>query len=179
MRNWFKRRSATPVLVSTDTSPNGAYSGLRQLAFATNRTEGGEIPAPSPDAPAWGVLMETGLGEVTVTLRALGDGTTSLYFSHGAFILGGNTNEVLCKATKAFIDQANKSLPHLEPCDVFPIPAAEHTVFYVLTDSGLLTGGALQNDLGYGRHPLSTLFHSGHEVFSQLRMISEANKTGT
>lgn len=173
MRNWFKKGPPTPVRVLSDTSPNGVYSGLRQMALSINRSES-EISAPSPDAPAWGVLMETGHGEVTVTLRALGDGTTSLYLSNGGGILGGNQHEALCTATRAFIDQANHSLAHLEPCDVFPIPAAEHTVFYVLTDSGVLTGGALQNDLGYGRHPLSTLFHAGHEVISQLRLISQA-----
>ena len=65
---------------------------------------------------------------------------------------------------------------HLEHCVVFPIPAPEHTGFYVLTDSGVLTGGAQQNDLGYRRHPLSSLFHAGHEVISQLRLISEASQ---
>jgi hypothetical protein len=120
--------------------------------------------------------METGHGEVTVTLVALGD-TTSLYLSNGGGILGGNQQEALRTANKAFINQANRSLAYLEPCDVFPIPAAEHTVFYVLTDAGVLTGGAMQNDLGYGRDPLSALFHAGHEVITQLRLISESTKT--
>jgi len=176
MLNWFKKRPPTPVRVSSDTSPNGVYSGLRQMALSTIRSES-EIPAASPDAPAWGVLMETGHGEVTVTLRAFGDGTTSLYLSNGGGILGGNQHEVLRSATGRLIDQANHSLAHLEPCDAFPIPAPEHTVFYVLTDAGVLTGGALQNDLGYGRHPLSTLFQAGHDVISQLRLISESGKT--
>jgi hypothetical protein len=145
------------------------------MALSTNRSES-EIPTPSLDAPAWGILMETGHGEVTVTLRALGDGTTSLYLSNGGGILGGNQHEALCKATRSFIDQANESIDHLKPCDVFPIPAAAHTIFYVLTDSGVLTGGALQTDLGYGRHPLSSLFHAGDDVITQLRLISEATE---
>lgn len=173
MRNWFKKRPVTSARVSSDTSPNGVYSGLRQMALSTNRTEVG-IPTPAPEAPAWGVLMETGHGDVTVTLRAFDDGTTSLYLSNGGGILGGNQHEALRKASKAFINQANQSRSDLELCDVFPIPAGGHTVFYVLTDRGILTGGALENDLGYGRHPLSSLFHAGHEVISQLRLISEA-----
>jgi hypothetical protein len=91
------------------------------MALSLNRSEA-EIPAPSPDAPAWGVLMETGYGEVTVTLRALGDGTTSLYLSNGGGILGGNQHEALRTAGRAFIDQANRSLAHLEPWMYFPFP---------------------------------------------------------
>ena len=49
-----------------------------------------------------------------------------------------------------------------------------HTVFYVLTDSGILTDNALEDDLGYNRHPLSALFHAGHEVITQLRLMSES-----
>jgi hypothetical protein len=61
----------------------------------------------------------------------------------------------------------------LKRCETCPIPEPAHTVFYVLTDSGILTGGALENDLGHGRHALSPLFHAGHEVISQLRLISD------
>jgi len=118
--------------------------------------------------------METGYDSVTVTLVALSDGSTSLYFSNGGGLIGGHSHEDVRRANSAFINQANHSLPDLKPCETFPIPEPAHTVFYVLTDSGILTGGALEDDLGYGRHQLSTLFHAGHEVISQLRMISEA-----
>jgi hypothetical protein len=61
----------------------------------------------------------------------------------------------------------------LKTSESFPIPEPAHTIFYVLTDSGILTGGALENDLGFGRHPLSPLFHAGHEVITQLRLVSD------
>jgi hypothetical protein len=172
MPGWFKKRSETPARVSTDTSPNGVYSGLRQQALTTNRIEIG-IDAPAPEAPAWGVLMETGYDSATVTLLALSDGTTSLYFSNGGGVIGGQAHEAVRQANRAFLSQTNHSLQHLRLGDLFPIPEPAHTVFYVLTDSGILTGGALEDDLGYGRHQLSALFHAGHEVISQLRSISE------
>ena len=168
---WYRKKTR----VSSDTSPNGVYSGLRHNALTIKRLEVG-IPSPSPGAPAWGVLMETGHGPVTVTLFALADGTTSLYFSNGAGVIGGQGNEMVRKANGAFLNQANQLLAHLKPTASFPIPEPAHTVFYVLTDSGILEGGALENDLGYGRHPLSPLFHAGHEVISQLRLTSEANE---
>ena len=172
MPGWFKKRSENPARVSTDTSPNGVYSGLRQQALSTSRTGIG-IAAPSPETPAWGVLMETGYDSVTVTLFALSDGTTSLYFSNGGGVIGGQSHEAVRSANRAFLVEANHSLQYLTPSETFPIPETAQTIFYVLTDSGILTGGALENDLGYGKHPLSSLFHAGHEVISQLRLISE------
>ena len=119
--------------------------------------------------------METGHGPVTATLFALADGTTSLYLSNGGGVIGGQGHETVRTANASFINQANHSLEHLKPTDMFPIPEPAHTVFYVLTDSGILTGGALENDLGYDRHPLSPLFHAGHELITQLRLVSEAD----
>ena|SRR5437660_7716994 len=168
---WFKKRSNTPARVATDKSPNGVYSGLRTQALTTNRTEVGI--ALTTAGPAWGTLMETGYDGVTVTLFALSDGTTSLYFSNGGGVIGGQAHEAVRRANEAFLNQANHSLQHLARSERYPIPEPAHTVFYVLTDSGILTGGALENDLGYGRHALSPLFHVGHEVISQLRLISD------
>lgn len=171
---WFKKRSDTPAKVLTDTSPNGVYSSLRHQALSTNRSEA-EIAVPPTDAPAWGILMETGYDEATATLLALSSGTTSLYISNGSGVIGGEGHQSVLKANAAFLNQANHSLQYFEPCTGFPIPAAGHTIFYVLTDSGILTATALENDLGYGRHELSALFHAGHEVISQLRLISEGS----
>ena len=168
---WFKKRSSAPIRVATDMSPNGVYSGLRTQALTTNRTEVGIPPAAA--GPAWGTLMETGYDGATATLFALSDGTTSLYFSNGGGVIGGQAHEAVRRANEAFLNQANHSLQHLERCETYQIPEPAHTVFYVLTDSGILTGGALENDLGYGRHALSLLFHAGHEVISQLRLISD------
>jgi hypothetical protein len=42
-----------------------------------------------------------------------------------------------------------------------------------LTDSGVLSGVDRDEDLSFGRHRLSLLFHAGHQVITQLRIISE------
>ena len=61
---------SNPPQVGTDRSSGEAYSALRHQALSTQRTEVG-IPAPSSEAPAWGILMETGYPETTATLFAL------------------------------------------------------------------------------------------------------------
>jgi hypothetical protein len=157
----------------TDRSSGEAYSALRRQALSTQRTQVG-IPAPPPEAPVWGVLMETGYPGATATLFALSDGTTSLYLSSSGGVIGGHAHESVRQANAALLQTANHYYQHLKPSDSFPVPATGHTLFYVLTDSGVLSGGGLEDDLGYGRHPLSPLFHAGHRVITQLRLISES-----
>jgi hypothetical protein len=119
--------------------------------------------------------METRYESATATLLALADGTTSLYLSNGGGIIGGHGHEAVRQSNARLIQKANGSLQNLQRCETFPIPAVGHTFFYVLTDAGILTGGALEDDLGFGRHQLSSLFHAGHDVITQLRLISEAD----
>lgn len=164
--------------VSTDTSPDGVYSGLRHQALSVRRTEVG-IADPPLEAPAWGILMETGYEPETVTLFALADGTTSLYFSNGGGMIGGHSHEPVRRANVHLMHEANQKLPLFKSCDAFPVPAPGRTIFYLLTDSGVLTAEANEDDLGYGRHVLSTLFHAGHEVITQLRLISEAEESSS
>ena len=168
---WFKKRSDTPARVANDTSPNAVYSGLRQQALARKGADIGITP--SADAPAWGVLMESRYKSVTMTLMALGDGTTSMYLSNGGGVIGGQGHEAVRHVNAAFLNQANQSLSHLKRCETFPIPELGQTIFYVLTDSGVLTGSGADDHLANGNHQLSTLFHAGHAVINQLRVASE------
>jgi hypothetical protein len=58
----------------------------------TTRADIGVSSASSEGVPL-GVLMETGYDSATVTLFALSDGTTSLYFSNGGGVIGGQGQE--------------------------------------------------------------------------------------
>jgi hypothetical protein len=176
MRNLFPRLfggSSNPPRVGTDRISGEMYSALRHQALSTQRTEVG-IPAPPPEAPAWGILMETGYPQATATLLALSDGTTSLYLSSGGGVIGGHAHQSVRQANAALLETANQYYQHLRPRESFPVPATGHTLFYILTDSGVLSGGSREDDLGHGRHPLSPLFHAGHRVITQLRLMSES-----
>ena len=176
MRNLFRRLfggSSDPAESGPDQSSGETYSALRHQALSIQRAEIG-IPAPPPEAPAWGILMETGYPEATATLLALGDGTTSLYLSSCGGVIGGHAHQNVRQANAEFVETANRNYQHLEITDSFPVPAEGQTFFYVLTDSGVFTGDGREEDLGLGRHPLSPLFHAGHRVITQLRLISES-----
>ena len=147
MLNFFRKLfggSPSSPRGPTTASSSGVYPGLRHQALSTPRTELG-IPAPPPEAPAWGILMETGYrGGTTATLFALSDGTTSLYLSSGGGVIGGHAQEDVRQANAALIETANQYRQHLKPSESFPLPATGQTIFYVLTDSGVLSGGALR-----------------------------------
>ena len=159
--------------VSTDTTPDGTYSRLRHRALSVSRIELGIDERPST-APVWGIMMESGYDDATMTLFALADGTTSIYFSNGGGVIGGHGHETVRNANVELLKEANQHLRLVQPRDAFPVPANDNTIFYLLTDSGVLAAAANTDDLGYGRHALSTLFHAAHEVITQLRLISEA-----
>src|SRR5215210_4876204 len=115
MRNLFRRLfggSPGPEQSGTDGSGDETYSALRRQALSIQRSDVG-IPEPPPEAPAWGILMETGYPEASATLLALGDGTTSLYLSTGGGIIGGHAPEGVRQANAEFLDTANQYYQHL------------------------------------------------------------------
>jgi len=169
---WFKKHKTKRTLLANDTSPNGVYSGLRQQALTRRSSEIGIVPAS--DTEAWGVLMEWEYKGINLTLLTLADGTTSLYISNGGGVIGGQSHETVRRASAALLAEVNSQLAHLRKCETFPPPEVDHTIFYVLTDAGMLCGGGLSDDLGYNRHVLSAAFHAGHELLTQLRLVSEA-----
>jgi len=126
---------------------------------------------PTRGAGVWGVLMETGYPEATVTLVALLDGTASLYFENGGGIIGGGDHESLSRAATAMASAADGFIQYCSKTDTFPLPETDDTTFYILTTSGIFTFSAKEEELGENRQSLSPLFHAGHEVIGQLGMI--------
>lgn len=117
--------------------------------------------------------METGFPEGSSTLVALSDGSASIYLSSGGGSIGGGAHETLRKAAQAMVALAGKFQPHATATKEFPTPKDGQTIFYLMTDAGVFTVAAPEQDLGEERHAWSPLFHAGHEVISRYRMIEE------
>jgi hypothetical protein len=170
MLGWLKKLfggSSSPP----DPGSGGMYSVFRDQALALQRSSVG-IPVPPSDVAIWGMLMETGYGNATATLFALMDGTTSLYLSSGGGVIGGQAHDSVRAANAAFLSVANQMSHYLVATNAFPLPETGGVIFYGLTDSGVVTGSAPEDDLGHGRHPLSPLFHAGYGVLTELRRFS-------
>jgi len=117
--------------------------------------------------------METGFPEGTATLVSMSDGSASLYCSGGGGVIGGIGHETVRRAATAFVGLAGHHQSNMTATKTFPLPRAGRTIFYVLTDSGVFSAEADENDLGEQRHALSPLFYAGQDVITQLRLTSD------
>jgi len=120
----------------------------------------------------WGVVMETGFPEATVTLVSLADGSTSMYFSSGGGVIGGAGHETVRKAALRMCLVADSFVSSCSPATEFPFPERGHTIFYILTKNGKVTSASLEKDLGEQKHPMSSLFYAGQDVITQLRLVT-------
>jgi len=132
--------------------------------------------SPSEDLPhVWAALMEWKMGANTVTLAAVADGTTSLYFSNGGGIIGGGEHEKVRVAARKFVVVMDKLLPlwvAKEPLGVVDTAVC----FAVLTYDGIQAGRDREERLKDKKSPAWPAFYLGHEVITQLRLSSEAKR---
>jgi hypothetical protein len=148
------------------------YPEMRDLMLHGSRAAFGLSGSFAKNQP-WGVLMETGYAEGSATLVAMADGSASIYLSSGGGTIGGITHETIRKAAQQMVQIASQFQPQMNPTTAFPLPQKGETIFYVLTDSGIFSASAVEDELGENRHPLSRLFHAGHAVISEFRLIDE------
>jgi len=150
------------------------YRGLREQILGLDPAEAGITAAP--ESGLWGGLMEMGLDNGTATLVALADGTTSLYFSTGGGVIGGGFRPPVAEATRSFLASLDAHLADLVPDASTELPAAGRTALVALTRGGRLRAEAAEDDLGYGRHPLSPVFLAAHDVITELRILQESRE---
>lgn len=150
------------------------FADLRKQALSGTRESFGIDASATPSTP-WCVVMETGFAEGSFTLVAFSDGSASIYLSSGGGSIGGGAHQTISKAAQAMVALAAKFQPRASATKAFPLPRDGQTTFYLRTDSGVFTATAPEEDLGEGRHPWSPLFHAGHEIITQYRII-EARK---
>ncbi len=124
----------------------------------------------------YGVLMETGYPEAVATLVTIADGTVSLYFSNGGGIIGVGQHEGPRKASELFLKDAANYLAQAQKTKDYPLPTVGNTRFYFLTNDGVFTYEAKEDDLGNNRLPLSSLFYKGQEVITAARIVDEQQR---
>lgn len=144
------------------------YAGLRSRVLELDPKTVGI--APTPEAPrVYGVLMETGYDDYSVTLVSLADGTTSLYFSTGGGVIGCGEQEPVRVVSQAFVRAADEALELLQPSDGVEGPTAGRTIIRALTYDGPCLVDALEVEFGEGNHPASDLFYCGQDVITAIR----------
>ena len=148
------------------------YQEFRNLVFTISPQDIGiEMKA---ETEPWGILMEFGLPGVAVTLVAFGNGEASMYFSSGGGVIGGGENETVRKAAKAFVAFSETYLEKMKPVSTYPLPKDGNVKFLVLAGKGAFSSGEfLETDLRENKSKFSPLFHKGHQLITELRLISE------
>jgi hypothetical protein len=145
---------------------------LRAQLLATDPQDLGL--APSKRRPhVWGVLMDIGFPEGTVTLIALGEGTVSLTLWNGRSMTGAGEHAAVQEAAARFLGAAEAALAMLSPAQAAPVPAQGRMRFHALTFAGPQTAEVTEDDMSDEAHPLFPLFHAGHEVIAAIRQVSD------
>jgi hypothetical protein len=127
---------------------------------------------PSPndsDAAVSALLMETGYPEAVATLVAVADGSVSMYFSNGGGIIGAGEHAPVRQVAQKLLSTAESYVARASRAAEFPLPTPGNVRFYFVTAKGVVTVEAAEDDLGYGRHAFSTLFHQAHELIAAIR----------
>lgn len=155
----------------TDDKFDEAYLGLRQMAIEMDPDAIAQLKAAPTDVIA--MLMETRYESDVVTLRAVADGTASMYFSNGGGMIGLGEHEPVRKANHSLLQLSQQYVSELKVTDTFPFPSEDNVRFYVITLENVYTEEVPENDLGYNRHALSPLFHKAHDLITEMRKIAE------
>lgn len=163
---------AAEVADSNKATPKEVFTGLRGLALSAKSTDFPNVEKIGKSG-VYGVLMELGYPEGVVTLSAFITGDASVYFSSGGGIVGGMDYEIVRKTAIAFNQQAAKFVSRGKKVISFPTPMLGQAVFYILTQEGIYSIEALENDLGNNRSPYSPLFYAGQDVITEFRLIEE------
>ena len=147
------------------------FRSLRAKVLSLTPSELGITPLPSG---VWGALMEFSSGETAVTLVAVLDGTTSLYFSSGGGIIGAGKSEVVRKANHLFLEVAGRFVGGFHKVDSYPAAQPGRVCFYVLTADGVYASGEIaEDDLRKPETPLLPLWAAAQNVITQIRLVQK------
>lgn len=150
-----------------------AYVDLRSLMLQGSRQKF-DLPAASSPTEPFGVLMDWGIPNGTATVVAMADGNASVYLSSGGgFIGGGQAQESIRAAAKRTVSLAGEVQSRMHATTTYPLPQTGQVTFYALTDAGVFTASASEDDLRSHRSPFSKLGDSAQAIITEYRRTQE------
>lgn len=146
--------------------------GLKLRAMALGLTPQA-IGLPASATGLYGAIMDWGVQpDAIATIVAIVDGSTSVYAGGGGF-LGGQGIPAVKQAGRKFIEAAARFANGFEVTTDFPTPAGGHTIFYLLTTSGVRRSPEIDvATLHPGQKGMSELFGAAQEIITQFRLHS-------
>jgi hypothetical protein len=130
----FGRKKDEPSFASV-------YLNLRSMVLKVNpASKGMEPTAELPNV--WGVVVDWGTDNGTVTFVALADGTGSMYISSGGGTIGGQGQPTVVAAGRQLLQAAEEVHSALQPVAGFDRPKLREVRYWVLTQRAREVGGA-------------------------------------
>lgn len=149
------------------------YFGLRDMILHGSRSKFGIPPGSRPDEP-YAVVMDWGVDRGTATVVAIADGTGSVYLSSGGgFLGGGQSHESIRTAVKKTVELAAQVQPMMRLTTSYPLPQRGEVTFYVLTDAGVFTAGASEEQMRTHTSPLYQLGDSAQVIITEYRLMQQ------
>lgn len=146
------------------------YLGLRNMMLQGSRAKFGLPPAAKPNEP-YGVLMDWGIEAGTATVVAVADGSASVYLSSGGGFIGGQSHDSIRAAAKRTVELASEVQPLMRLTTTYPLPQRGQVTFYVLTDAGVFTATASEDEMRTHKSPLYKLGDSAQTIITEYRMM--------
>ncbi|TMC05409.1 MAG: hypothetical protein E6J35_03875 [Chloroflexi bacterium] len=130
--------------------------------------------AATPELPrVWGAMMEMRIGSADVSLVAVAEGSTSLYFSTGGGVIGGGEHESVRAANRKLLGVIEKLFPAFVAREA-PVPVLNGAVsFAVFTYDGLRAARDTEERLRQKKSPLWPAYYIGQEIITALRLATE------
>jgi len=160
------------VPVKSMNNPADVYQGLRNMALLASRDKVGLASIQTPSTP-WGVIMDWGVGGGhTATVAAFADGSASIYLSNGGgFIGGAQSHDSIRHAGRQMVEIAAECQPGAQLVESYPLPECGKVMFYFVTDVGVFSAAASEDDLTVPSHPMSKLHRAAHEIIGRYRSL--------
>lgn len=134
---------------------------------------------PSEELPnVWAALMEWHVSGKVVSLVAVADGGTSLYFETGGGVIGAGEHETVRAANRALLVAVDKFVVAGAFVDQSaPVPVVKDaTSFAALTYAGVKAARDTDERLQSKQSPVWPLYYLGHDVVTKLREATERTR---
>jgi len=147
---------------------------MRGLMFTTSPAQLKLTPLPSG---LWAGMMEFEVSGTWVTLLAILDGTTSLYFGSGGGIIGAGGHAAVREVAQTFLESMDKASTGFVKVAAYPLPGQGHVHFYTLKADGVYASPDIDEaELTKPGHPLLPLYAAAQNLITQIRLADQRGK---
>lgn len=146
------------------------YQRLRSEALGVT-AEDLDLPQDWLGKP-YGVILEKGAKQGTLTLVAFATGAANLFLSRGGGVIGKPSHVHVVVQAKRLVKLAAQHVGEFEAASTLPPPPFGQARFYLLTASGVVTAAESTQALASGQSPLSPLFNVAEELLSEFVQLT-------